>query len=177
MNYFAHSTISRRAALQACLQFCPACGPTNNQRGDMRSRSVYAPVLASAEHRILRTIVHALCYGQTIAILRFMNRKTFSRPRDQEVLMRDQAYLYIQRKILAGDLQAGKAVSELTIAKELGSSRTPIREALGQLVAEGLLEQIPNRGAVVVQFGRQDIIDLFELREALEAYAVEKVAR
>jgi DNA-binding GntR family transcriptional regulator len=96
---------------------------------------------------------------------------------DQEVLMRDRAYLHIQRKILSGDLQTGKAVSELTIAKELGSSRTPIREALGQLIAEGLLEQIPNRGAVVVQFGRQDIIDLFELREALEAFAVEKIAR
>jgi DNA-binding GntR family transcriptional regulator len=177
MNYFARRTISRRAALRVCRQFRPAYRPANNQRGDMRRRSVYAPVLASAEHRILRTIVHALCYEQTIAILRFMNRKTFSRPRDQEVLMRDQAYLYIQRKILAGDLQAGKAVSELTIAKELGSSRTPIREALGQLVAEGLLEQIPNRGAVVVQFGRQDIIDLFELREALEAFAVEKIAR
>jgi DNA-binding GntR family transcriptional regulator len=108
-----------------------------------------------------------------------MNKKGISRsrPRDQEVLMRDQAYAFIQKKILSGDLQAGKAVSELNIAKELGSSRTPIREALGQLVAEGLLEQIPNRGAVVVQFGRQDIIDLFELREALEAYAVEKVAR
>lgn len=91
--------------------------------------------------------------------------------------MRQQAYLYIERKILSGDLQAGTAVSELTIAKELGSSRTPIREALGQLVAEGLLEQIPNRGAVVIQFGRQDIIDLFELREALEAFAVEKIAR
>jgi len=106
-----------------------------------------------------------------------MNRKTTPRARDQEVLMRDQAYLYIQRMILSGDLQAGQAVSELTIAKELGSSRTPIREALGQLVAEGLLEQIPNRGAVVTQFGRHDIVDLFELREALEAFAVEKVAR
>lgn len=105
-----------------------------------------------------------------------MNRKV-TRALDQEVLMRDQAYIYIQKKILSGDLQAGKAVSELTIAKELGSSRTPIREALGQLVAEGLLEQIPNRGAVVVQFGRHDIIELFELREALEAFAVEKVAR
>ena len=127
----------------------------------------------------LCTIVYRLCYGQGVDILRRMNRKSISRsrPRDQEVLMRDQAYAYIQKKILSGDLPAGGAVSELNIAKELGSSRTPIREALGQLVAEGLLEQIPNRGAVVVQFGRQDIVDLFELREALEAFAVEKVAR
>ncbi|HVU46617.1 MAG TPA: GntR family transcriptional regulator [Terracidiphilus sp.] len=106
-----------------------------------------------------------------------MSKKNVVHARDQELLMREQAYQYIQRKILSGDLAAGKAVPELTIAKELGTSRTPIREALGQLVAEGLLEQTPNRGAVVVQFGRQDIIDLFELREALEAFAVEKVAR
>ncbi len=44
-------------------------------------------------------------------------------------------------------------------------------------MAEGLLVQIPNRGAVVVQFGGQEIIDLFELGEALEAFAVEKIAR
>jgi len=106
-----------------------------------------------------------------------MARKTNLRARDQDTLMRDQAYLYIQQKIVSGELQAGEAVSELAIAKELGSSRTPVREALGQLAAEGFLDQTPNRGAVVVQFGRSDIIDLFELREALEAFAVEKVTR
>lgn len=74
-------------------------------------------------------------------------------------------------------MSPGSAVSEIALAKELGSSRTPIREALGQLVAEGLLEQTPNRGAVVVQLKRQDIIDLYELREALEVYAVGKVAQ
>lgn len=94
-----------------------------------------------------------------------------------EALVREQAYAHIQRKIVSGELRAGEAVSELQIAKELGSSRTPIREALGQLVAVGLLEQTPNRGAVVIQFRRQDIIDLFELREALEAFAVGKVAQ
>ena len=91
--------------------------------------------------------------------------------------MRDRAYLYIQRKIARGDLPAGTSISELALAKELGSSRTPIREAVRQLVAEGLLEHTPNRGAVVVQLARQDITDLYELREALEVYAVGKVAR
>jgi DNA-binding GntR family transcriptional regulator len=91
--------------------------------------------------------------------------------------MRDRAYAHIQRKIASGDLQPGSSVSELALSKELGSSRTPIREAIGQLVAEGLLEQTRNRGAVVVQLTRQDIIDLYELREALEVYAVGKVAR
>ncbi|HZQ51878.1 MAG TPA: GntR family transcriptional regulator [Bryobacteraceae bacterium] len=91
--------------------------------------------------------------------------------------IRERAYLLIQQKIARGELSPGTAVSEIALAKELGSSRTPIREALGQLVAEGLLEQTPNRGAVVVQLKRQDIIDLYELREALEVYAVGKVAQ
>ena len=90
--------------------------------------------------------------------------------------VRERAYLLIQQKIARGELPPGSAVSEVPLAQELGSSRTPIREALGQLVAEGLLEQTPNRGTVVVQLGRQDIIDLYELREALEVYAVGKVA-
>jgi DNA-binding GntR family transcriptional regulator len=91
--------------------------------------------------------------------------------------VRERAYLLIQQKIARGDLRPGSAVSEVPLAQELGSSRTPVREALGQLVAEGLLEQTPHRGAVVVQLRRQDIIDLYELREALEVYAVGKAAR
>lgn len=91
--------------------------------------------------------------------------------------IRERAYLLIQQKIARGALRPGANVSEVALAQELGSSRTPIREALGQLVAEGFLEQTPNRGAVVVQLKRQDIVDLYELREALEVYAVGKAAR
>lgn len=91
--------------------------------------------------------------------------------------VRDRAYRYIQRKIGAGELAAGTSISEVALARELGSSRTPVREAIRQLVAEGLLEHTPNRGAVVVQLSRQDIVDLYELREALEVYAIGKVAR
>lgn len=90
--------------------------------------------------------------------------------------MGERAYAYIQQKIVNGDLPAGSAISELSLAKELGISRTPIREAVRKLVADGLVELIPNRGAVVAQLGRSDIVELFELREALEVYAVRKVA-
>jgi DNA-binding GntR family transcriptional regulator len=101
---------------------------------------------------------------------------TASTPRgDQSV--RERAYLLIQQKIARGELLPGSAVSEVSLAQELGSSRTPVREALSQLVAEGLLEQTPHRGAVVIQLRRKDIVDLYELREALEVYAVGKAAR
>ena len=90
--------------------------------------------------------------------------------------IRTKAYEYIHGMIVSGELVDG-VISELAIAQELGSSRTPIREAIGQLLAEGLLEQTPNRGTTVVQLKRQDIVDLYELREALEIYVISKVTR
>ncbi len=91
--------------------------------------------------------------------------------------MRERAYAYIQRKIASGELKPEVPISELVLAKELDMSRTPVREALGQLVAEGLLEQTANRGTLVVQLKRKDIIELYELREALEVYSVRKAAQ
>lgn len=91
--------------------------------------------------------------------------------------VREKAYLHIQQKIASGELAAGSPISELALAKELGISRTPIREALGQLDAEGIVEQSPNHKATVVKLTRQDIIELYELREALEGFAVGKAAR
>jgi DNA-binding GntR family transcriptional regulator len=90
---------------------------------------------------------------------------------------RDEAYLYIRRKIASGELAAGRAISEVLLAKKLGISRTPIREAIGQLAGEGILEQSPYRRAVVVKLSSQDITELYELREALEIYAVGKATR
>lgn len=90
---------------------------------------------------------------------------------------REEAYRHILAKIASGELKAGSTLSEVSLARNLGSSRTPVREALSQLVAEGLLEQTPNRGAVVVELKRQDIVELYELREALEVYAIGKAAR
>jgi DNA-binding GntR family transcriptional regulator len=89
---------------------------------------------------------------------------------------RERAYQYLQHAIASGKLSAGSDVSELALARELGISRTPIREAIGQLVAEGLLEQTHNRGAVVAQLTRQDIMDLYQLRQALEVFAISRAA-
>lgn len=91
--------------------------------------------------------------------------------------MRERAYAHIQRRIASGELKPDTPISELVLARELEMSRTPVREALNQLVAEGLLEQTPNRGTLVVQLKRQDIIDLYELREALEVYSARKAAQ
>lgn len=90
--------------------------------------------------------------------------------------VRERAYLHIQQMVATGQLPAGSAISELQLAKELGSSRTPIREAMNQLAAEGMLEQAPGGGMLVAQVTREDITELYELREALEAYAVARIA-
>ncbi len=106
-----------------------------------------------------------------------MTRKAPRRRRTGGSPARERAYLHIQRMVASGELCAGQAISELSLARHLGISRTPIREALAQLGAEGILAQSPNRKAVVVKLSRQDIVELYELREALEIYAVGKAAR
>lgn len=100
-----------------------------------------------------------------------------SRPLAGAVSTREQAFERILKKVTTGELRPGEAVSELSLARELGISRTPVREAISQLVMEGFLAQIPNRGTVVVQLRRADIVELYEVREALEVYAVTKAAK
>jgi DNA-binding GntR family transcriptional regulator len=86
--------------------------------------------------------------------------------------LRQQAYDYIQRKILSGDLPAGSQVSELSLAQEIGISRTPVREAIRQLASEGIVVQVPRFGTIVRTPERREFVELFQLREALEPYAV-----
>jgi len=83
-----------------------------------------------------------------------------------------RAYRHLQQRILSGDLPAGAVVSELSLAKEIGIGRTPVREAIRQLQLEGLVEQVPRYGTIVCKPGRQDLIELYQVREALEPYAV-----
>lgn len=106
-----------------------------------------------------------------------MSRKPKTQHGTRDLSIRERAYLYIQQLIVDGTLAAGSGISELLLAKELGSSRTPIREAMNQLAAEGMLEVSPGGGMVVAQLRREDIVELYELREALETYAVGKIAR
>jgi DNA-binding GntR family transcriptional regulator len=90
--------------------------------------------------------------------------------------MREVAYHHIQRKLSMRELRAGAPVSDVAIAKELGISRTPAREAIRQLVSDGLLESVEGRGVVVITLDRSDIRELYEMREALEGLAARTVA-
>ncbi|MEW6305050.1 MAG: GntR family transcriptional regulator [Verrucomicrobiota bacterium] len=90
--------------------------------------------------------------------------------------LRRQAYEHIQQKILSGELTGGRVVSELSLAREIGISRTPVRDAIRRLEHEGVLEQVPRYGTMVRQLQRRDLVELYELREALEPYAVAQAA-
>lgn len=79
---------------------------------------------------------------------------------------------HICGRILAGDFPAGFVLSEAVLAKELGISRTPVGEALRELAAVGLVEQVPRYGTIVRRISRSELIELYELREALEPHAV-----
>src|SRR5258708_8809424 len=88
----------------------------------------------------------------------------------------EKAYQYLRGKILSGEFSPGTALSEASLARELGNSRGPLREAIRRLTGEGFLRQTPSGGSVVVDFSRRDVAELYELREALEVYAVGKAA-
>jgi DNA-binding GntR family transcriptional regulator len=75
--------------------------------------------------------------------------------------------------VVEGRLAAGARVNEAEMAQALGVSRTPVREALKALAAEGLVELLPGRGARVVRLDGKDLADLFEVVAGLERHAVE----
>lgn len=87
------------------------------------------------------------------------------------------AYAKIKRSILDGEIKPGEITNEMSLAKTLGISRTPIREALLELSNQGLVTFLPRRGVQVRHFTPQDVNDVFELRKAIELASVEKVSQ
>src|SRR4051794_14953543 len=77
----------------------------------------------------------------------------------------------LEEAILEGELKPGERLKAEALAQRFGTSRTPIREALLQLEAHGLVEVEPNRGAVVKTFDRDDLRDLYEVRALIEPHA------
>ena len=82
-------------------------------------------------------------------------------------------YTELQKDILSGVLPDGSKLTEQAVCKRYNVSRTPVREALRQLEADGLISNIPNRGAYVTGLTRRDISDLFDLRALFEVQAAE----
>ena len=89
----------------------------------------------------------------------------------------DRAYERLLDEIQSGQLPAGAVLSEVGQSTRLGVSRTPLREALSRLAADGLVVQQSPRVTVVAGIAARDIRDLFEVRTALETTAARAAAR
>jgi DNA-binding GntR family transcriptional regulator len=90
--------------------------------------------------------------------------------------MAEYALEQLREAIIMGELQAGTPLRLDELARSLGMSISPIREAVRQLEALGLAKHIPHQGARVVAFDVDDLRDLFEVRLALESLAVRRAA-
>lgn len=96
------------------------------------------------------------------------NSKNFS----NSFSLTDEIADVVRERILKGEYEIGEKIKENQIATELKVSRTPIREAFKLLENEGLIDYIPNRGCFAKGFTKQDVDDIYAVREALEELAV-----
>jgi DNA-binding GntR family transcriptional regulator len=88
----------------------------------------------------------------------------------------DSAVDGVRGLILRGEYAPGARLGEVELADALGVSRTPVREALRQLAAEGLVELVPNKGARVVAWTADELEQVFELRAQVEGFAAHQAA-
>lgn len=95
----------------------------------------------------------------------------------QDYSLSGKVFRTLRERILTGKYQAGSELREITIGKELGVSRTPVREALRQLELEGLVRIVPNKGAYVNGISNEDVNDIYMIRTRLEGLAARLAAK
>ena len=86
------------------------------------------------------------------------------------------AHDIIKKMLLTGDIKPGERIREDIVAEKISMSRTPVREAINQLVVEGFVTQIPRKGIFATKFTKQQLVDIVEARTVLESYAAKKCA-
>lgn len=94
-------------------------------------------------------------------------------PKVERQRLHDTVVEHLRNFIIEGVLEAGRKLNERELCETLGISRTPLREALKVLAAEGLIEISPNRGASVARMSELEIREAFELMSGLEAFSGE----
>lgn len=88
----------------------------------------------------------------------------------------DHAYQIIRSKIFEGEFKSGERLKEAELSAACDVSRTPVREALRKLEADGLVRILPNSGAIVAQWSESDIQDIYSVRVRLEVLAASLAA-
>ena len=88
----------------------------------------------------------------------------------------DSVYTTLRRSIAEGELDPGEPLTEEMLSRRFGVSRTPVREALAKLERDRLVRVVPKKGAFVRAVSSDEVRELYQLREALEALAVRLAA-
>ena len=91
---------------------------------------------------------------------------------ERHLSLTDSVHAMLKTAIIENGLSAGSRLTEAWIAERLGVSNTPVREAISRLEREGLVQYLPRRGAVVISITAEDIREVLEVRELLEAHAI-----
>ncbi len=91
--------------------------------------------------------------------------------------LEENVFLTLEDEILSGKLKRGDTLAETALSARLGVSRTPLRGALHRLYEEGLIDITPNRGAVVIGIGREELVDIYKMRIRLEGLASAEAAK
>jgi DNA-binding GntR family transcriptional regulator len=107
-------------------------------------------------------------------ILRKLSLRTTSSKK--EMLVRERAYEYLKSAILSDRIHPGERLAEEHLAKEMGVSRTPVREALHKLESEGLIKALETRGFIVSKDSREEVEELFDMRAILEGYGLRVIS-
>ena len=97
-----------------------------------------------------------------------MTETKFNINTNEYLPLRDVVFNPLRDAILTGKLVPGERLMENQLAEKLGVSRTPVREALRMLELENLVELVPRKGAQVLDMTEKDIVNILEIRSALE---------
>src|SRR5438445_13827406 len=84
----------------------------------------------------------------------------------------ERVHTHLREEIVSNRLAPGTELQEVALSEQLGVSRGPIREAIGRLAAEGLVTVRPRRGAVVRSLSKDEFLEAYQVREALEWMAI-----
>lgn len=95
----------------------------------------------------------------------------------QRVLIRDLVYQAIREVVINGELAPSERVTEQMLSEQFGMSRTPLREALARLEQEQLINRLPNGALKIADLNHDQLSELFDIQERIEAIIVASLAR
>jgi DNA-binding GntR family transcriptional regulator len=122
---------------------------------------------------VLIILTHWIQYGSNAILLKGLQPVS----KNKYVPIREKTYQYLKSSVLSGQFGPGGKLNQEQLAEELQVSRTPIREALHRLEAEGLIEGADTGGFRVMHLSADELEELFDIRSVLEGFSVRCVCK